>query len=347
MATQSLALPTRLLTRLSRILAITGSMTVLLARMRAALERFVANLTAPNIHQPARLILHRPFAAQTHLLGQEWTFRAVLVVCVTVVLCLGMAAGFGPFARERTRWRLRPAGQWRVQDRSPAVTRDLFENRLPAGVARPLVADLRTRVSSAFQRPTTYSCADMFCLHVFVAWAEVRPQLPPHGLSLKGLLLSGTTPLSTRVSTTVQACFALAETLWLLESTLVTNSRHRITTTATRYRNPEHTSTTWTGVTKFFTWMSTWQCLTTRFKTVWNGVLAGRSRGVSRYLRQRRLSTRTIEYDIGRPWTMCGLRILRMTTLLAEVNTAVERTVANFSATEAALPAFNLTRIVT
>lgn len=273
-------------------------MAVLLARVRAALERFVANLTASNIHQPARLILHRPLAAQTHFLGQERTLRAIFVVCVTIVLCLGVAAGFGSFAGERTRWRLRPTGQWRVQDRSSAVTRDLFENRLPAGVARPLMADLRTRVSSAFQRPTTNSCTDMFCLHVFVARAEVRPQLPPHGLSLKGLLLSGTASLSTRVSTTVQACFALTETLRLLHSTLMTNRNHGITTTATRDRNPKHTSTTWTGVTEFLTWMSTWQSLTTRFKTVRNGVLAGRPRGISGYILQRRLSTRTVKYNI-------------------------------------------------
>lgn len=210
-----------------------------------------------------------------------------------------MAAGFGPFTRQRARWRLRPTGQWRVQDRSPAVTRDLFKNRLPAGVARPLVTDLRTRVSSAFQRPTTHSCTDMFCFYVLVAWTEMRPQLPSHGLSLKSLLLSRTAPLSTRVSTTVQACFALAETLRLFDSALMTNSHHGITTTATRNRNPEHTNTTWTGVAKFLTWMSTWQRSTTRFTTTGNGVLAGRSRGISKYIRQRRLSTRTVKYDVG------------------------------------------------
>lgn len=186
-----------------------------------------------------------------------------------------------------------------MQDRSPAVTRDLFENRLPAGVARPLVADLRTRVSSAFQRPTTHSCTDMFRLHIFVARTKVRPQLPSHSLSFKGLLLSRAAPLSTRVSTTVQACFALAETLRFLDSALVANRHHGITTTATRDWNPEHTSTTWAGVTELFTWMSTRQWFTTRFTTMGNGVLACRSRGISRYICQRCLSTRTVKHDVG------------------------------------------------
>lgn len=83
-----------------------------------------------------------------------------------------------------------------MQDRSTAVTRDLLEDRLPAGIARALVADLRAGVSAAFQRPPTHTSADMLRLDVFVRWTEMRSKLPSHSLAFDSLLFTGTASLA-------------------------------------------------------------------------------------------------------------------------------------------------------
>ena len=108
--THRLALPTCLLARSRGILAVARSMAILLARMGTAFQSFSTNLSTANICQPAGLILQRPLATETHLLGQKRTLRAVLLICMAVVLRLRMAARFGSFTGERTRRRLRPAG---------------------------------------------------------------------------------------------------------------------------------------------------------------------------------------------------------------------------------------------
>lgn len=293
-----LALPTCLLAGSRGIFAVARSMAILLAHMGTAFQSFSANLPTANVCQPAGLIFQRPLATKTHFLGQKRALRAILLICMAVVLRLRMAAGFGSFTGERTRWRLRSAGQWRIQDRSTTVTRDLLKNRLPAGIARSFVAYLRTGVSSAFQRPITDPGTDMLGLHVLIARTEMRPELSSHGLTFNRLLFTRAASLRAGMPATVQACFAHAEALWLLDGTLVTNARHGVAATATGDFDTAHTRTTRASMTDLLAWMATRQALATRFETVGDRVLAGCSWRISGNLRQRRLTTGAVKHHI-------------------------------------------------
>ena len=178
-------------------------MTVLPAEMRATLEQLPAYLTAACICQPAGHVFQHPLSAQTRLLRQEWTLRTVLLVCVAGMCRLRMAASLRTLTGEvASRWlcttRLR-----RIQNRSSAITRNLFEHCLPAGIASTLMANLRTCVPSAFQHPATYASADMLRFDVLISRAEMRPEFTTRSLALVGPLLSRTTPFSACVSTTV------------------------------------------------------------------------------------------------------------------------------------------------
>lgn len=225
-----------------------------------------------------------------------------------------------------------------MQDRSTTVTRDLLKNRLPAGIARSLVADLRTGVSSAFQRPITNPGTDMLGLHILIAGTEMRPELSSHGLTFNCLLFTRATSLRARMPATVQACFAHAEALWLLDGTLVAYGRHGVAATATGDFNPAHTRTTWASVTDLLAWMATRQALATRFETVGDRVLAGCSRRIARNLRQRRLTTGAVKHYIGRLRTVCRLCILRMAALLTKMDTTIKRTTAELSTAETTCP---------
>ena len=101
-AAERSAFPAWLSTGPRDVFAVAGSVAVLLACVRAAFQQLAAHLAAADVEQPARLVLQRPLAACTRLLRKERAFRAPLVVRVAVVMGLGVAAGFGPFAWLRT-----------------------------------------------------------------------------------------------------------------------------------------------------------------------------------------------------------------------------------------------------
>lgn len=85
------------------------------------------------------------------------------------------------------------------------------------------MTELGACMPPTFQHAATHPSADMFGLHIFITWAEMRLELSPQSLTLNRLLFAGTTALSTRMPTTMQASLADAKTLRVLKSTLVAN----------------------------------------------------------------------------------------------------------------------------
>jgi hypothetical protein len=203
MATHCLVLSTRLATRFSCVFAITRAMAVLPAEMRATFEQLPAYLTAARICQPAGHVFQHLLSAQARLLGQEWTLGTVLLVCVTGMCSLRVAASLWTLTGEvASRWLCTTRLRW-IQNRSSAITRNLFEYCFPTGIARTLVAKLRTCVPSAFQHSATYASADVLCLDVLLSRAEMGPEFTTRSLALVRPLLSRATPFSACVSTTV------------------------------------------------------------------------------------------------------------------------------------------------
>lgn len=248
MTAQRLTLPARLLTRLGCVLALTRPVAILPAKMRAAFERLATNLAAARIYEPTRYIFHYLLAAQTILLGQEWALGASIGIGVAVVRRLRMTTGLRSLAWEGARRWLCAAWLRRIQDGSPAVTRNLLEDRLSTGIACAFVAELGAGVSSAFQRSTTDPGADMLCLDIFVKRAEMGLELLAHSLTLNSLLFSRAASLSTGVSTTMQGCLALTEALGRLNIALVANTHRRVTTTSTLNWDFAQTSSARAGV---------------------------------------------------------------------------------------------------
>lgn len=231
MATERLGLATRLLAGLGGVFAFTRTMTVFPTGVRAAFEWLPAYLTAARICQPAGHIFQHLLAALALLLRQEWALRTAFVVGMAVVRGLGVTAWLRAFTLERaSRW-LRATRLERKQDRASAITRDLLEDRFPAGVAGTLVTELRAGVSPAFQRSTTNPGADMLCLDVFVNGTKVWFELAASSLAFNGPLFSGTASFRASVATAMQSRFAYAETLRRLHIALMAYSRRCRTAT--------------------------------------------------------------------------------------------------------------------
>lgn len=222
--TQRLVLPASLLAWLGCVFTFTGSMAIFLAEVRAAFERLATNLTAARICEPARYIFHHLLATQALLLGQERTLRASIGVGMTVMRRLRMTTRLRSLTWERTRRWLCAAWLRRIQDGSPAITRNLLEDRLSTGVASTFMAELGTGVSSAFQRPTTNPCANMLRLDIFIERTKMGLEFLAQRLTLNGFLFSRAASLSTGVPTTMQGCLALAEALRRMNIALVTNT---------------------------------------------------------------------------------------------------------------------------
>jgi hypothetical protein len=98
--TQSFGLSASLLTGLRRIFAFTWAMTILLAEMRAALERLTARLAATSICEPARHVFHHLLATQAFLFGEEWTFWTAICIDMAVMSRLRMTARLRSATRE-------------------------------------------------------------------------------------------------------------------------------------------------------------------------------------------------------------------------------------------------------
>lgn len=285
MAAHGLSLSTGVTARFGCVFAIPGAMTVLPAEMRAALEQLSAYLTAARICQPAGHVFQHPLSAQTRLLGQEWTLGTVLLVCVAGMCGLRVAASLWTLTGEVASGRLCSTRLRGIQNRSSAITRNLFEHCLPAGIASTLVAKLRACVPSAFQHPATYASTDMLCLDVLISRAKMGPEFTTCSLALVRPLLSRTAPFSACMSTTVQSRLAHAWTLGRLILALVTDCQIISTTTVALDVNIAQASATGSNMTQLFASMTTWQCLATRLLTIQDRVFAGGTRCISRDLR--------------------------------------------------------------
>jgi hypothetical protein len=178
-------------------------MTVLPAEMRATFEQLSAHLSAARICQPAGHVFQYPLTAQTRLFGQEWTLGTILLIRVAGMWGVRVATSLRTLAWEVASRRLRTARLRWVQNRSSAITRDLFKYCFPAGVASALVAKLRTCVPSAFQHPATYAGTDMLRFNVFLSRTKMGPEFTTRRLALVGPLLPWTAPFSARVPTAV------------------------------------------------------------------------------------------------------------------------------------------------
>lgn len=114
----------------------------------------------------------------------------------------------------------------------------------------------------------------------------------------------------------------------------------RAATTAALDRNRPQTWPAGARVADHGAWMPTRQYLATWLRTVWNGIFARGSRGEALDLGQWGLPAWTTEHHVRRSGAVRRIGVLRMAALLAEVDTAVERTVADLSATERTDPRF-------
>ena len=203
MAADCLVLSTGLSARLSCVLAILRTMAILPAEMRATFERLPTHLSTACIGQPTGNVFQHPLTAQARFLGQERTLGTALFIRVAGMRGLRMTTSLWALAWEvASRW-LCTTWLWWIQNRSSAITRDLFEHCFSAGIAGSLVAKLWACVSSAFQHSTTHASADMLRLDILLCRSEMRPELTTRSLALVRPLLSWTAPLSACVSTAV------------------------------------------------------------------------------------------------------------------------------------------------
>lgn len=347
MAAKTLGLPASLLAGRNCILAISRAMTLFLARMGAALQRFATYQTAPRIGQPARLVLQHALPAETFLLRQERALGAAFLVGMAVVRGLRVPARLGPLAVERAGRRFRAAGQRWMQHGSPAITRDLLEDSFPAGTAASLVAQVGARMLLTFEYASADSGTDVFRLDFVVCPVGniERLQLSLRRLALKCLVLPRTAALSTRVPATVHSGLAHTETLRRFFLSLVTYSAELASTAAAFDRNGPQAWPTRASMADHWTFMSTWENLSAGFLTIGYGILTGSSRSEPRDLIQWRLSAWASENNIRGLRTVRRICVLRMTAPLTEMDTAVKWTVADLSAVERADPFFCLARL--
>ena len=229
-----------------------------------------------------------------------------------------------------------------MQDRSTAVTRNLLEDSLSAGVAGPLVTDLRACVPSAFQHTATDPGTDMLSLKVLITWPQMRFELPADSLTLDGLLLAGTASLSAGVTATVQAGLANAEALRRFHLALRTHCCECVAPTTALNGHILEARPTRPGMADLGAWMSTGQRLSTRLGAIRDRILARCARRIASNLVQRCLSARAVKDHIRRPRTVSRMCILRMAALLAEMNTTIKGATALISTAKAASPFFNV-----
>jgi len=139
--------------------------------------------------------------------------------------------------RKCARWWLRSARKRSLQDRSPTVATEIFENSFFARVTRSFVAEIWTRMIAALETSATDFRADMLSLDTVVdescsnaKWFE----LALCSLTLNGLAFSGAASLTTLMSTTVERCFTGPRAVWWLFRALMTDSIEAIAAASAR-----------------------------------------------------------------------------------------------------------------
>lgn len=182
-------------------------MTGFAAAMEPAFQLSAADLATGYVGKPTWLILKFVAAAEAWFRRQERTFRAMLVVEVTVVWDLRMAAVFVAFALESAWWRPCATRQRRLEHGSSAVAGNFVEDCLAAAVARTFVAKLRTSVIPAFEWSIANSSANMLGLKVvvesqgcFMEWSAFSLR----SLTFGCLLLARTAMLTALMATTIE-----------------------------------------------------------------------------------------------------------------------------------------------
>ena len=231
-----LGLAACLLACLFRVLAQARAVALTPAMVRATTKHLPTGLTAPHVVQPARLVLESPLAAHANLLGQKGAFGTGLIVPVAIVRHLRMSTGFGSPAVESTSWRLGAAGQGRLKHGLAAVAADILKHGLPAAGARTLVAEFRTAVIGALQRPTADARTDVLGLKALVDQSRSgvqRTQLPLEHLPLCRFSLSRTASLAAFMTAAIQGGFADARAPWSFHVALMTDAWARHSSAAT------------------------------------------------------------------------------------------------------------------
>jgi hypothetical protein len=182
--------------------------------VRAAPQLLPARQAAPDVGEPARLVLARLLAADAALLDQEGALGARDVVRVALVRDGRVAAGAGPGAVEAALGRARAARLRRLEDGPAAGAADLVEDGFKAGWALSAVAELLAGVLPAPECATARVEADVLGFDVLARVALLLA-------ALHGSLLARTAALSALVAPAVQLCSADAEAHWLLDVALV------------------------------------------------------------------------------------------------------------------------------
>lgn len=122
------------------LIALSGSMTLLLAFVCTAFQGAPTHLATVSLVEPTRLVLQNALPTQASLCGQISAFRTVLVVAMTAMIKLWVSTVFGSLTLEPTWWRIRTARQWRLKNSATTMTTELIEDGIATSPTRPFVA---------------------------------------------------------------------------------------------------------------------------------------------------------------------------------------------------------------
>lgn len=203
--------------------------------MRATFQLLTAYFAATSVREPARLVLQHPFAAHARFFHQERAFRAGFFIAMAIVRNPRVTTTLGALAFEPTRWWLRSAREWRLENSPSAVTTDFIEDGFSAAATGSFMAQFSATVRSTFQQATAKPGADVFCFDFDVQqprsakWAK----LAFRSLPFSGFPFSRTASFPTLMSTTVESSFACSHALRPFFAALVTYCGRLYTATPT------------------------------------------------------------------------------------------------------------------
>ena len=119
------------------------------------------------------------------------------------------------------------------------------------------MAELRARVSSAFQHPITHPSANMLSFNILIHRAKMWLQLPTSSLTFNSRLFSGATSFSAGVAATMQSCLAHTEALRRLNITLMADTYAGVVTASTGDWDATQASSTGASVANLVAGMTT------------------------------------------------------------------------------------------
>jgi len=206
------------------IFAFSCSMARLPTEVVPTSKTFAADLSTPDVVQPALLILQRFLPAHTPSLDKERASRTVLAIQMTSVRNLRMTTRLRPMTWVPARWWLGTTRQRWHQNCATTIAGNLLENGFSAGTAGTFVAQLFTKVVAALQGSSTLSSTDVLSFDPIIGracsgmeWSLLASACEP----LDSLPLSRTAMLLARVPAAVQIGPANATALRLCLLALV------------------------------------------------------------------------------------------------------------------------------